>query len=82
MADNQNIFCTVNSCHYWQKGNRCSANEILVSSERSDAGSNITSATMSTMSETPVGSGMETCCKTYVRRGSDDSSLDSVYRHS
>ncbi|HHT01925.1 MAG TPA: DUF1540 domain-containing protein [Firmicutes bacterium] len=82
MANNQHIHCTVNSCHYWNQGNKCQANEILVTSDRiGESRGDSYDATMATsMSETPVGSCMETCCKTYVSKGSDSVKLDGVYR--
>jgi len=31
MQQQQHIHCIVNDCHYWAQGNKCNANEILVS---------------------------------------------------
>ena len=27
-----NIYCSVQNCHYWKKGNVCDTNEIMVTS--------------------------------------------------
>jgi hypothetical protein len=33
MGQNQHIHCLVDNCHYWSEGNRCQANEIMVTSD-------------------------------------------------
>lgn len=37
----EGVLCEVNNCVYWEEGNRCSANEILVVSHRGNRASNI-----------------------------------------
>ncbi|OCA91712.1 MULTISPECIES: DUF1540 domain-containing protein [Bacillaceae] len=35
------VLCEVNNCVYWEKGNRCSANEILVVSQQGHKASSV-----------------------------------------
>jgi len=83
--NNQHIHCIVNDCHYWNQGNMCQANEILVSTDEfgSKQPDHIDAATAKQL--TPVAAGgscMATCCKTYVSKGSDQIKADSVKRMS
>lgn len=79
---NQHIHCIVNDCHYWQQGNKCSANEILVSTD--DFGSRqpdrIDAAMASQLTPEAAGSCMSTCCKSYVTKGSDQAKFDGIKR--
>ncbi|MED3649455.1 DUF1540 domain-containing protein [Heyndrickxia sporothermodurans] len=36
----RDVLCEVNNCHYWAKGNRCSADEIYVVSHKGDQAKN------------------------------------------
>lgn len=81
---NQHIHCIVNNCHYWSQGNRCVANEILVTSD--DFGMNqpdrIDATMAKQLSPTQVDDCMATCCKTFVPRGSAQVNADSIQRMS
>ena len=75
-----NIYCSVNTCHYWDKGNICAANEIMITSdtlaaERPDS---LDAPKHAQFPTTPVNDCMATCCKTFVRKGSGDERLDGV----
>jgi len=76
----QHIHCTVNNCHYWSEGNKCQANEIVVVSDSfgQSMPDRIDATQASTISATPAGSCMETCCKTFVERGSREFDVDGV----
>lgn len=81
---NQHIHCIVNDCHYWQQGNKCVANEILVATDEFGANQadRVDAAMASKLSPAAAGSCMETCCKTYASRGTQDSKVDQVKRMS
>lgn len=81
---NQHIHCIVNDCHYWEKGNQCVANEILVATDEfgERQTDQIDAAMASTLPPAAAGNCMETCCKTYVSRGSNDSKADRVKKMS
>ncbi|MEH7379654.1 DUF1540 domain-containing protein [Bacillus sp. JJ1533] len=49
----QDVLCEVNNCHYWAKGNKCSADSIYVVSHSGKTASEQT----------------ETDCKTFVPEG-------------
>jgi hypothetical protein len=79
---NQHIHCSVDNCHYWSSGNKCAASEIMVTSDSlahrtADA---VDAPEASTIDSTPAGSCMETCCKTFVTKGSDQRNVDGVKR--
>jgi hypothetical protein len=78
----QHIHCGVNNCHYWSEGNKCEANEIVVVSDKfGNAVPDSIDATMaSTINPTSVSSCMETCCKTFVEKGSKHIKSDGIYR--
>lgn len=84
MADNQHIHCIVNDCHYWAQGNKCVANEILVATDQ--FGANQPDRVDATMAKqlTPAAAGncMDTCCKTYVKKGSQKIDVDGVTKMS
>jgi hypothetical protein len=78
----QHIHCIVNSCHYWKNGNLCDANEILVTTdafgdENPDA---VDAHIANTLRPSGANTCMETCCKTFVPKGSDDIKADKVHR--
>ncbi|MGI6345238.1 MAG: DUF1540 domain-containing protein [Bacillota bacterium] len=64
----QHIHCSVSNCHYWSNGNKCLANEILVTRDSIGANQpdNIDATQAATIPETPAQSCMDTCCKTFV----------------
>ncbi len=79
---NQEIYCSVNSCHYWDSGNHCKANKIMVTSDSmgDSMPDSFDAPQASTAAQTPVDSCMETCCKTFVRKGADELKMDGVYK--
>lgn len=78
------VMCTVNTCHYWNEGNECGAQEILVTSDvfANYAPPNIDSTTASTLSATPSNAAVETACKTFVPRGAamEEKQADQVLK--
>ncbi|TYO94910.1 DUF1540 domain-containing protein [Desulfallas thermosapovorans] len=81
---NQHIHCIINNCHYWEKGNKCSANEILVASDA--FGTNQPDSFDATMAKqltpTAADSCMATCCKTFVPKNSDKINSDNITKMS
>lgn len=67
----QYIHCGINNCHYWSEGNKCTANEIVIVSDRfgNTVPDSIDATMVSTINPTSVNSCMETCCKTFVEKG-------------
>ncbi|MEW6624255.1 MAG: DUF1540 domain-containing protein [Bacillota bacterium] len=78
--NNQHIHCIVNDCHYWQQGNLCVANEILVATDQFGASQpdNIDAHMAAQLQPETAGNCMETCCKTYVPKGSNQINADRV----
>jgi hypothetical protein len=74
------ITCSVNNCHYWSSGNVCNASQILVtsSSMSNSQPQNVDAPMAGTISTTPVQSSEETCCKTFVPRGSAQEDADGI----
>lgn len=80
----QHIHCLVNDCHYWNTGNNCGANEILVVSDT--LGQSLPDRVDATMAKqlTPATAGtcMSTCCKSFVTKGSDKIHVDGIKKMS
>lgn len=76
------IHCSVNNCNYWATNNICDASEIMVTSDSfaTSAPDSIDAPKAMTVSPTPVGTCMETCCKTYVAKGDTDKTKDGIKR--
>ncbi|BCV24342.1 DUF1540 domain-containing protein [Gelria sp. Kuro-4] len=82
MAQNQQIMCSVNSCHYWKSGNRCDANMIMVTADSfaDKAPDRIDAPMASAVGPTPTENCMETCCKTFSPKGSGRERADDVVK--
>lgn len=82
MAKGQQIMCSVNSCHYWKSGNQCDANSIMVTADSfaASAPDSIDAPQASTLSATPTQNCQETCCKTFVHKGSGKEGMDNVMK--
>lgn len=76
----QHIHCSVSNCHYWSQGNICQANEILVTSDSIGATmpDSFDAHQSNTLETTPVGTCMETCCKSFVEKGSPHIKEDKI----
>ena len=76
----QHIHCIVNDCHYWEQGNKCVANEILVTTD--DFGAKYREEIDAHMAAqlTPQSAGdcMTTCCKSFIPKDSKYNSFDGV----
>jgi len=81
---NQEIYCSVSSCHYWDSGNHCKANKIFVVSDDLGVQEPDTYDVMqaSTAPQTPTNNCMETCCKTFVLKGKPEVKVDGAYKQS
>ncbi len=73
MEQKQHIHCLVATCHYWDQGNMCQANEIVVTSDSFGASQpdEVDAKRAKALSPTPADSCMETCCKTFVTKQGD-----------
>lgn len=78
------VHCSVDDCHYWKSGNYCNANKILVTSDALAAREpdNVDSPMAKQLPATPTNNCMETCCKTFVKKGSNQIGVDGVTRQS
>lgn len=77
-----NIYCSINNCHYWTQGNVCKANEIMVTHDRlgSELPDNVDAHQHQQITASPAQTCMETCCKTFVQKGSQHVQSDGVYK--
>ncbi|KJS88148.1 MAG: hypothetical protein JM58_01855 [Peptococcaceae bacterium BICA1-8] len=76
----QHIHCIVNDCHYWKQGNLCVANEILVTTDKFGANQpeNVDASMSNQLTAQSAGSCMETCCKSYIPKGSNKITQDGI----
>ncbi|MCL6634645.1 MAG: DUF1540 domain-containing protein [Peptococcaceae bacterium] len=79
---NQHIHCIVSDCHYWDSGNLCKANEILVSTDdfARKQPDRVDAHQAARLTPASAGSSPATACKTYVTKGSKDINMDGVRR--
>lgn len=68
------IHCSISNCHYWKYGNICDASEIFITSDQfgDTQPDNVDALQASTAPQTPVNSGMDSCCKTFVDKNATD----------
>lgn len=76
------VHCSVNNCHYWDQGNVCGASEIMITSDTVgyNEPDSFDAPQASLAPPSPVDSCMETCCKTFVMKGSPHTEDDGVYK--
>ncbi len=77
---NQHIHCLINNCHYWTNGNKCEANEILVTPDNFAANKqdSIDATIAKQLTPASADSCMSTCCKTFIHKGSDKIDADNI----
>ena len=65
------IRCSVDNCQYWSQGNICRASQIIVTSDAvvSNGVDMYESPHLSLEMATPAGSSMDTCCQTFIAKG-------------
>lgn len=65
------IYCSINNCHYYGKGNLCEANEIMITHDRmgNQMPESMDAMQSSQFEPSPAQTCMETCCKTFVPKG-------------
>ncbi|OPY56081.1 MAG: hypothetical protein A4E55_02223 [Pelotomaculum sp. PtaU1.Bin035] len=80
----QHIHCIVNDCHYWTQGNKCDANEILVSTNdfAESQPDQVDAPMASQLTPNAAGICTSTACKTYATKGSAKANVDKVKRMS
>lgn len=78
------IYCSIDSCNYWSQGNKCAANEIMVTSDQyaSQAPDTMDAPDHAQFPQMHVETCMETCCKSFVHKGSPHVGVDGVTRNS
>lgn len=59
------VYCTVNTCQYYQHGNKCTANKIVIQSD--NAGGHSSGEQLSQLSVTPAETNDATCCQTFIK---------------
>ncbi len=79
----QSIRCSVNNCHYWKSSNICDADQIIVTSDSLGAAEpdSLDAPDYRQFQATPVKNCMQTCCKTFVEKGSGKEKADGVTKH-
>lgn len=77
---NQNIFCSINNCHYWAQGNLCRADSILVTADTMSKNlpDMVDAPYAAQVAQTPVGQCSESCCKSFVLKGSFFQNVDGI----
>lgn len=57
------VNCTVNNCKYWEDGNLCNAQQIVIQND--EEGGFAPNVNLKQLSATPADSEDETCCQTF-----------------
>lgn len=78
-----NIYCIIDNCHYWRAGNKCHASEIIIVSDSyaSETPDHIDAPQHQSIQPVNASNCMDTCCKTFVHRGTNAVNLDGVTRN-
>lgn len=78
----QQIHCSINNCHYWDDGNLCRADQILVTSDMmaKTLPQEINAPLAAQVTQTPVGDKVESCCKTFIQKNAYQQNADGVLR--
>ena len=76
------IHCSIDNCNYWDQGNYCKADEIMVTldSYASRAPDPLDAPQHAAFPQMNAKSCMETCCKTFVDKSSGQKTVDGVIR--
>lgn len=79
---NQHIHCLISNCNYWDSGNNCQANEIIVTSDQfgSQNPDRIDAPQAKSLQSETASDCMSTCCKTFVEKGSNKTTTDGIKR--
>lgn len=77
------IHCIIDNCHYWDKGNLCNASEILVAADSwaNQTPDDVDAPEAANLSHIHAANCMETCCKTFVEKNSNQINADGVTRN-
>jgi len=78
------VLCSIDNCHYWSEGNECMASQILITSDNigRQEPESFDAPVAANMERTPVNKCMETCCKTFMQRGTRNIHADDVANRS
>ncbi len=76
------IYCSVKNCHYWKKGNKCAANEIMVTADKmgDTAPDTYDAPEHAGFKATTADNCMDTCCKTFADKNSNKIDADGVMK--
>lgn len=78
----QHVHCIIHDCHYYGQGNKCMAEEILIVTN--DFGATqpdkLDCNMAAELSPESASTCMGTCCKTFVPKGSGETTVDDVQR--
>ncbi len=76
------VNCSVNNCHYWTEGNVCGASSIMITADAFGAQQpdSWDAPQAAQTPPSPVDSCMDTCCKTFVVKGSEHIEEDQIYK--
>lgn len=77
---NQHIHCIVSDCNYWEQGNKCVANEILVATDQFGATNpeEIDAHKANQLKPESAGDCMTTCCKSFIPKDSPYKTQDGI----
>ena len=77
---NQHIHCIVSDCNYWQQGNKCVANEILVATDEfgTKYPEEVDAHMATQLTPESAGNCMTTCCKSFIPNNSKYKTFDGV----
>ena len=67
------IYCSIDNCHYWDQGNYCKADEIMITADEyaSKAPDSMDAPKHHDFPQLHASTCMETCCKTFVDKAED-----------
>ena len=80
----QHIHCIIHNCHYYQTGNKCGAEKILITTDTfgQSQPDNIDCEMATELTPQTAGNCTATCCKTFVPKDSSKTTVDGVRKKS
>lgn len=77
------VYCTVNNCDYWGKGNHCFAEKILITNDAAadQWPDSVDAPVAGTLPFTPAQTCMATACKTFRPRHSNRGPVQELLPH-
>lgn len=84
MADQNRhqVHCSISNCHYWEQGNVCRADRILVTSHdmAKNLADKVDAPLAAGVTATPVSKCYDSCCKTFVLKTDNSQNTDGVLK--